>query len=119
MIYGKLATTGVLTDVYQRIPLIWPDGSIDVPLVSMPSGYGPFGYDAAAQTAFNSSTVDNDLSNFVLDTKVLTALALQASLPPGQVPAWVKPCLDSCASKVFNLIGARIPGNSENSHGKS
>ncbi len=50
-IYGKLLSTGELVQMLWRDPLTYQDGSTDVPLVSVPSGFGPFTYNAANQLA--------------------------------------------------------------------
>lgn len=54
MIFAKLNSDGMLSNIRfgsQQPGGVWPDGSQDVSLISMPIGYGPFGYDSINQIA--------------------------------------------------------------------
>lgn len=81
MIYGKLSIVGILTDIGNRPPQTWVDGSTDVPLAAMPSDKGPYTYDAVNQLAVFSQSgkdeVDKTTAKTILDSdRVQKALAV-------------------------------------------
>lgn len=94
MIYGKLATTGLLTDIqYVAVPRTWTDGSTDVPLVAMPTFRGPCNYDAVNQVAIPADPIALQrtaaiamLGDPILG-KILIALAM--GVTPGKTKAQI------------------------------
>lgn len=72
---SKDPTTGRLSDMRIREP-----GANDVPLKAMPTGFGPFAYDAVNQLAIPASlAVEEQMDRQQTGTRVLAALAVRWS----------------------------------------
>lgn len=102
MIYGRLVN-GRLSDIANRA-LTFAE---DVPLASIPAGFGPFAYDAANQVAVPATLTVEEKADRA-GGRLLIALALKSASSSVGVTstqlAWAQSVIDAAATKALQAI---------------
>lgn len=112
-VYGRLnAVSGQLTEMRYAASPVYPD---DVPLLAMPGGFGPYGYDAVNQVAIPlpaaKQTDAQKIGNVAMDGRtVLALLTLRTSTQWAAVPAAVQQrvqaAIDNSAAAIIAALEA-------------
>lgn len=111
MVYGQLDQLGRLTNIrYAQGPSL-PG---DVYLITMPSGYGPFGYDAINKVAIpipiENQTVDEKSSSVVVSTKILAALCVRNSASWGKMTVSQKVSVQQIIDDAGSVVATAVFG---------
>lgn len=78
---GKLHSDGSLTDIGNRTPQTYGDGSVDVALAAMPTTFGPWTYDAVGKVTVPApKRVPRPIAAIAADIDALTPAQRQAAL---------------------------------------
>lgn len=104
MIHARLSPEGRLSEIARR-PSSFPD---DVPLQEMPSGFGPWEYDAASKSAKPATTTPEERVRRHLGARFPEALALRLSAAwqqaSSQEQAAVQRVLDEAGSALLQRL---------------